>query len=185
MACCSGHTDQRKFDGEGFFPRCPECGRYHRDTTPAFQGLVMEACAAVIPTSRRMHRKFKIDGPETTWTALADEGLICIDTPGQGKSYANYHSVGSWDEGSGAFKWSWALEEDERPSTIKAVDHARRVGSHYWLRSLTAPTLYVGENEAWHLAMITAYLSDHPGVTAMSTNHGKSLIVLEKPVRAN
>lgn len=185
MTCCQGQPHQDAFQGEGYFPRCPECGRYHRDLTPAFQGLVMEACAAVIPSSRRMHRQFKIDDPETTWRADPDVGLFSIRVPGAGRAISEYHSVGTWIEHSGSFKWSWAWDETDRPCTTKAADHARRVGAHYWLRALTAPTLYVGETEAWHLAMVTAYLSDHPAVTAVPTETGKAFIVLEQPVREN
>ena len=185
MACCVEHTRQDPFQGEGFFPRCPECGNYHRDLTPAFQGLVMEACAAVVPSSRRMHREFKIDAPGTTWQADPDTGLFSIRVPGSGRALSEYHAVGTWVERSGSFKWSWAWDEEDRPGTTKAADHARRVGAHYWLRALTAPTLFVGETEAWHLAMVTAYLSDHPAVTAVPTESGKAFLVLERPVREN
>lgn len=181
MACCGGRFQGDSFQGEGFFPRCPECGYYHRDLTPAFQGLVLEACAAIVPSSRRLHRAFRIDDPKAQWSADLSTGLFTVTVPGQGRAHAEFHSVGSWDEESGAFQWSWAEDEPKRPQTTKAADHARRVGAHYWLRSLTAPQLYTGETEAWHLTMVTAHLSEHPAVTAIPTATGKAFLVLERP----
>ncbi|MEM6608052.1 MAG: DUF6882 domain-containing protein [Pseudomonadota bacterium] len=185
MACKGGHSEADGFRGEGYFPRCPECGGYHRDLTPAFQGLVMEACAAVIPTSRQMHREFLIDAPETSWRYDTQMGLCTLSTPGRGRSHAEFQSVGTWIEHTGNFKWAWAWDDAERAENAKAADHARRIGAHYWLRSLTAPTIYVGETEAWHLAMVTAYLSDLPAVSAAPTENGKTFIVLQRPIREN
>lgn len=185
MSCCGQNFQGDGFQGEGFFPRCPECGEYHRDLTPSFQGLVMEACAAVIPTSRRMHREFLIDDPASSWRMDPETELFTTTTRHQGRSHAHYHAVGDWSEATGAFTWAWALDEDIRPPNTKACKHAREVGQYYWMRSLSAPTLYVGETEAWHLTMVTAYLSDHPGVTALKTAHGKCFVVLERPILEN
>lgn len=186
MGCGASHGTRNGFQGEGYFPRCPECGGYHRDLTPAFQGLVMEACAAVIPTSQRLHREFHADAPGGTWNFDVQTGLFTIDAPGHGRSHAVFHSVGTWVEDTGSFKWTWAWDDEDRPAPeSKAAQHARSVGAHYWLRALTAPTLYVGETEAWHLTMVTAYLSDLPMVASVPTETGRHFVVLERPVREN
>ncbi|MEM9317918.1 MAG: DUF6882 domain-containing protein [Pseudomonadota bacterium] len=189
MACCRENAhddwDQSEFQGEGYFPRCPECGRYHRDVTPAFQGLVNESCAAVVPTSRRLHREFRVDDPQASWRYDSDTGLFALSVPGRGRCLSQFQIVGTWIENSGSFKWSWAWQEEAQDGTRKAADYARRVGAYYWMRALTAPTLYVGETEAWHLAMVTAYLSELPAVTAVPTDGGKAFLILDRPVWVN
>ncbi|MBF9036434.1 hypothetical protein HKCCE2091_19525 [Rhodobacterales bacterium HKCCE2091] len=185
MACGGSIQTQNGFQGEGVFPRCPDCGGYHRDTTPAFQGLVLEACAAVIPSSTRLSREFHADDAAGNWRFDTGTGLFTIEAPGSGRSHAEFHTIGLWDEDSGRFRWSWAWEEGSRPPTIKAAEHARAVGKHYWLRALTAPELYVGETEAWHLTMVAAYLSDLPMVAATPAEVGKIFMALHRPVWEN
>ena len=185
MACCKDFGLAHGFQGEGVFTRCPECGGYHRDTAPAFMGLVSEACAAVMPTARSIAREFAADHPDMTWAYDAQSALFSLNSPGQGRAVASYQHIGQWEEQTGAFRWVWDLDEAARPAYAQAADHARQVGQHNWLRALTAPTLYLGATEARQLTMVAAYLSDLPMVAILPDGAATTLIAMERPVRVN
>ncbi|MBF9031149.1 hypothetical protein HKCCE3408_12165 [Rhodobacterales bacterium HKCCE3408] len=148
----------------------------------------MEASAAVIPSSRRLHREFHADADGRKWGFDTETGLFTIAVPGRGRSHAEFQLAGHWNEETGAFTWAWADagESESEPSPLmKAAEHARRVGAHYWLRTLTAPIVCVGETEAWQLTMVCAYLSDLPMVAAAPSASGRSFVVLDRPVWEN
>ncbi|MEM9755542.1 MAG: DUF6882 domain-containing protein [Pseudomonadota bacterium] len=182
MACNCGKYRDSGFRGEGFFPRCAECGGYLRDLTPAFQGLVMEACAAVIPTTETLSRRYALDTTCARLASLDDGEAVLFCGAGGARSRAVAHVAGTWDPATSMFTWAWA-EDGAQPSRV--ADQARRVGAHYWLRVLTAPTLLVGETEALHLGMIAAYLTDLPIAMAVSCGPRTTLVAAEYPNRLN
>lgn len=148
-------------------------------------GLVAEACAAVVPSARRIAQEFHADCAEASWTYDSETALFSLTTPGHGTALAAYHHIGQWEEETGAFRWIWDFDPADRPPNTKAADHARQVGQHYWLPALTAPTLYLGANEAKRMTMVAAYLSELPMVAMLDDGAAVNLIAMERPVRVN
>ena len=141
---------------------CPECGAWHdARANDAYDALKTRACTAIDDTVVEVYESVAINAPKGRWDIDDDSATIRFTTAEGRISAAKFGFVGTFARKSDSFKWGW-----DHPSTTDLnrgpADRARAEGQRLDADLLTHNLLELPEEEVWHLAKITAYLSDMP-----------------------
>ena len=161
-------TTPEEYDGIEL--ECPECGNYHpAPDDPAFEELLRVACDTVTQTTDQMYHKFRILEPGGRWDTDDENGVIWWTNEDGAIARADYNFVGGWIEATESFKWGWD-HPHSTAATIGASDRLKLYGEEHCHSVLTTNLLLVTEHDTWHLAKITAFLSNLPGVYRAKVN---------------
>jgi hypothetical protein len=140
---------------------CPKCNNFHDPVhNSAFDELLNTSCVAIDASFPQIYDEFGI-GAGGRWDADDDTGIIRF-THDDGRSCdALFQFVGTWAIESQTFKWGW-----DHPHQTEAIQNAANCvldeGNKINAQVLTSNMLKVCEEDVWHLAKITAYLSNLP-----------------------
>jgi hypothetical protein len=151
-----------EYDYEGIFVDCTECGNLHLPKPhSAFDKLVRTACSSIEASKLKLYKEFRIGEHDGRWDMNPDQGTFWFTHRDGTVAEASFGFVGTWIENTHSFKWAW-----DHPYTTPATESpAKRVlayGKEHDCEALSSNLLMLNENEAWHMAAVTAHLSEYP-----------------------
>lgn len=141
---------------------CPDCGGWHAAVAnERYEALKVQACTALDASTPEIYHAFGIDAPGGRWDIDDDTATIRFTGADGRAAAARFQFIGTFARRSDTFKWGW-----DHPATTElnrhAADRARATGQQIGSDILTSNLVTLPEAEVWHLAKITAHLSDLP-----------------------
>ena len=169
---------------------CPDCKAWHdAKPNPAYEDLKARACTSLDDSFVKVYDEFAINEPGGRWDIEDDTATIRFTSVTGRVAAARFGFVGSYARKSASFKWGW-----DHPSATDInrgpADRARAEGEAIDSDILRHNLLEMPEDETWHLAKITAHLSDMPATyrvpaTAPETPEGEKVwwyVAFDRPV---
>ncbi len=166
-------NDAPDYDGEGVWYHCGNCDARHAiDETPEYRNLIEDLCTTVSDSSRELYERLGIGSGDGRWDVLPDEGLFKFTTAEGRSAIAEYGVVGSWNDQTHSWLWTWAMPEDWLTPASRRVCEtlkARADTEKDW-EPVQWGTLFVNEHEAWHLTNLAAWVNNMPMVYRAKVN---------------
>lgn len=160
------------YAGEGVWYECGNCDAVHEiDESASYRGLIEDLCTSVSASSREIYEQFNL-GSGGRWDTLPDHGLFKFTTGDGRVCTAPYGVVGSWNDRSHSWLWTWAMPDDWLHPPVRTVCErlkARADQEGDW-EPVMHGTLFVNEHEAWHLTNLAAWVNDMPMVYRAKVN---------------
>ena len=144
--------------------RCAACNNYH-DAEPnqEFDALMHMACAELDASTAPYYQEWNLTDPSGRWHYEDDTATLCFDFADRRTAAAPYQLVGSYVEEDGTFRWGWD-HPGATPLNRRAADTAKAEGERLCAEVLTRSMLKAPMDAIWHVAKITAFLSELPAV---------------------
>ena len=166
-------TFRGDYDGTGVWYECGNCDTVHEiEETSDYRALIETLCTSVSESSARLLDQHGLRTGEGRWDIMPDDALF-VFTDAEGRKYtAPYGVVGSWNETSHSWLWTWAMPEGWLTPQSRAVCERLRARARQedgWTPVLFG-NLLVNEHEAWHLTNLAAWVSDMPIVYRAKVN---------------
>jgi len=168
-------VDPRKnwgeYAGDGIWWICPDCDAPHEVEDEAFFDAVQDACVDISQSTQRLYDTFHFTAEGGRWDVDPENGLFIKTTAEGRKATGPYAVVGSWNEKTHSWLWSWEMDESWMPrAAITGAQSLREQGREMGWDITSAKHLLVNENEAWHLTNLAAKAAGFQGIYRAKVN---------------
>ena len=173
------------YDGAGIWHHCLETGEMHRiEEDTDFRALLEQQCSQISASSQTIYQEIGLAKPNGRWDVVPDQTRFTFTEASGTRRHARYGLVGSYNPTSHSWLWSWAFPDGWMPDAVTApAAKLRALGEERGWKALTEPNLYLGEQEAWHLTILGAYLMGYPLVYRGSVNDMNAhYFAIDRPV---
>ncbi|MCG3266978.1 DUF6882 domain-containing protein [Yoonia sp. I 8.24] len=160
-----------EYKGEGIWCICPDCNAPHEVEDETFLNEVQSACFEISQTTKKLYDDFHFGVETGRWDIDPENGLFIKTAPDGRKASGPYAVVGSWNEKTHSWLWSWEMDESWMPhaSTVAALRLQERGQKKGW--DITAARhLLVNEHETWHLTNLAAKTAGFQGTYRAKVN---------------
>jgi len=125
----------------------------------------------VSDTNRELYEKFQFTEKGGRWDIIPEEALFTKTTPDGRRAHGKYGLVGSWNEKSHSWLWSWEMNEEWMPRpAIQAALALKVMGQIEGLDITAAKHLLLNEDETWHITNLAAQAAGFPGTYRAKVN---------------
>jgi hypothetical protein len=145
------------YAGEGIWWICPDCNSPHEVKDQAFFEHVQNACEEISDSTRKLYEDFGFLDSGGRWDIDPDNGIFIKTTAEGRKASGKYGVVGSWNEKTHSWLWSWQMDNSWMPqaATIAAQELKKRGEKEDWIIT-SASHLLLNEHETWHITNLAA-----------------------------
>ena len=160
-----------KYQGEGIWFVCPDCDALHEVTDPAFLDHVRDACREVGETTRQTYDAFAFREEGGRWDVDPDLARFYKTTADGRRASGAYGVVGSWNQKTHSWLWSWQMDDSWMPAPAKsAAKKLKAQGDDLGWEITSARHLLLNEEEAWHITNLAAQAAGFPATYRAKVN---------------
>ncbi|MDO6588917.1 hypothetical protein DS901_13985 [Loktanella sp. D2R18] len=160
-----------EYKGTGIWWICPDCNAPHEVVDQAFFDEVQNACADISGSTQKMYDDFHFNSDSGRWDVDPDNGLFIKTAPDGRKASGRYAVVGSWNEKTHSWLWSWEMDESWIPrAAIEQAHPLLDAGREQEWEITSAKHLLVNAHETWHLTNLAAKIAGFQGTYRAKVN---------------
>lgn len=151
------------YNGEGIWWICPDCENPHEVTDEAFLREVQSTCSVISESSHRAYREFDLISSDGRWDIDPDTGIFTTTTGSGRRAHGQYGLVGSWNQKTHSWLWSWEMGDDWMPpQAVRPALALRDKGQAAGWEITSAQNLLLNEEETWHITNLAADAAGFP-----------------------